>query len=205
MRGVLHKTEQGWVVRYSNPQEYREPIHSLPLHPDDVKQINADAQVFDNIEARMTAYPYVEFEIFTVDNGAMSFTEAFESKQYAKIIISREEPKQTLQEYEQQGLEKYSYEFELEKSNENVINVLINDYVQELIDSKSVEAHERTWISSICYHVINKAQETLEERIREALKDSFSKGMIVQTGFDTNEESENMFIDKFIQSFKKHK
>ena len=50
-------------------------------------------------------------------------------------------------------------------------------------------------------------QETLytEERIREALKDSFSKGMIVQTGFDTNEESENMFIDKFIQSFKKPK
>ena len=116
-----------------------------------------------------------------------------------------EEPKQTLQEYEQQGLEKYSYEFELEKSNENVINVLINDYVQELIDSKSVEAHERTWISSICYHVINKAQETLEERIREALKDSFSKGMIVQTGFDTNEESENMFIDKFIQSLKQPK
>jgi hypothetical protein len=52
-----------------------------------------------------------------------------------------------------------------------------------------------------------KAKETLytEERIREALKDSFSKGMIVQTGFDTNEESENMFIDKFIQSLKQPK
>ena len=44
-----------------------------------------------------------------------------------------------------------------------------------------------------------------EKRIREALKDSFSKGMIVQTGFDTNEESENMFIDKFIQSLKQPK
>ena len=34
MKGTLAKTEQGWVVYWSNPQEYNEPIHSLPLHPD---------------------------------------------------------------------------------------------------------------------------------------------------------------------------
>ena len=56
MKGILHKTDQGWVVEYAKHAE-------LPLHPDDVKQINRDAQVFDNIEARIAAYPEVEFEI----------------------------------------------------------------------------------------------------------------------------------------------
>jgi hypothetical protein len=59
MKGKIHKTEQGWVVQYGVINS----IRSLPLHPDDVKQINRDAQVFDNIEARIAAYPEVEFEI----------------------------------------------------------------------------------------------------------------------------------------------
>ena len=66
MKGILHKTEQGWVVRYFDTEKAYDVMYceeSLPLHPDDVKQINADAQVFDNIEARIAAYPDVEFEI----------------------------------------------------------------------------------------------------------------------------------------------
>jgi hypothetical protein len=61
MKGRIYKTEKGWVVRhpaYVPPHEYE-----LPLHPNDVKQINADAQVFDNIEARIAAYPDVDFVI----------------------------------------------------------------------------------------------------------------------------------------------
>jgi hypothetical protein len=64
MKGRIYKTEQGWVVRhpaYVPPHEYE-----LPLHPDDVKQINADAQVFDNIEARISAYPDVDFDVVEV-------------------------------------------------------------------------------------------------------------------------------------------
>jgi hypothetical protein len=56
MKGTLHKTEQGWVVEYAKHSE-------LPLHPDDVKQIEEDSKTFDNIEARIAAYPDVDFEI----------------------------------------------------------------------------------------------------------------------------------------------
>ena len=38
-----------------------------------------------------------------------NFVKAYDKKRY-KIIIPKEEPKQTVQEYEQQGLEKYSHE-----------------------------------------------------------------------------------------------
>jgi hypothetical protein len=56
MKGRIQKTDQGWVVEYAKHAE-------LPLHPEDVKQINRDAQVFDNIEARIMAYPDIDFEI----------------------------------------------------------------------------------------------------------------------------------------------
>ena len=66
MKGRIQKTDKGWNVLYTQCVPKRivtEWNKSLPLHPDDVKQINADAQVFDNIEARIAAYPEVEFEI----------------------------------------------------------------------------------------------------------------------------------------------
>ena len=62
MLGVLTKTNDNWVVNHSYSIT-KDDWETLPLHPDDVKQINADAQVFDNIEARIAAYPDVEFEI----------------------------------------------------------------------------------------------------------------------------------------------
>lgn len=63
MKGKIHKTEEGWDVIYDK-RTWQDPSAEdgqLPLHPDDVKQINRDAQVFDNIEARIAAYPDVEF------------------------------------------------------------------------------------------------------------------------------------------------
>lgn len=69
MKGKLHKKINGnWVVL--KVSEEQPPCNTIvehgveyTLHPDDVKQINADAQVFDNIEARIAAYPDVEFDI----------------------------------------------------------------------------------------------------------------------------------------------
>ena len=65
MKGKLHKTDRGWVVSYEDVvslypfrQTYSKELH---LHPDDVKQIEKDAQVFDNIEARIACYPDVDF------------------------------------------------------------------------------------------------------------------------------------------------
>ena len=61
MKGQLYKKKQpeGWYVAYDIDGFTKA---ELPLHPDDIKQINADAQVFDNIEARIAAYPDVEFD-----------------------------------------------------------------------------------------------------------------------------------------------
>lgn len=60
MKGKLIKTEQGWMV---GTICYGGDIWSklILLHPDDVKQMEQDALVFDNIDARIAAYPYVDF------------------------------------------------------------------------------------------------------------------------------------------------
>ena len=81
MIGKLYKHNNEWCIRYFDYID-----RSLSLHPDDVQQIIKDSLIFDNIEARIAAYPEVEFEIVNSDNGAMSFTEAYQSKQYAKLI-----------------------------------------------------------------------------------------------------------------------
>ena len=72
---------KSWVVWYNDT-----PIggnisfvDSLPLCLSDIKEIEADAQIFDNIEARISAYPDCEFEIITIDNGDNGI-------RYAKLI-----------------------------------------------------------------------------------------------------------------------
>ena len=51
MKGILTKTDNGWQVSHATYDMILERwiAGKLTLHPDDVKQINADAQVFDNI------------------------------------------------------------------------------------------------------------------------------------------------------------
>ena len=98
MKGFLKKTEQGWFVIYD--QILGEGIvkrnqNALPLHPLDVKQIDEDSKVFDNIEARIKAYPDVEFEIETklvFDRPSYS---SIEVPKYAKLINKEDiKPKQ---------------------------------------------------------------------------------------------------------------
>jgi hypothetical protein len=64
MKGILKKTQSGWIVNYDYTVNKNDWC-TLPLHPADVEQINKDSQVFDNIEARIAAYSEVEFEIVT--------------------------------------------------------------------------------------------------------------------------------------------
>lgn len=68
MKGHLYKKLQpeGWYVAYTIDKFTRA---ELPLSMTDVRQIEADAKVFDNIEARIAAYSEVDFEIVTIDNG----------------------------------------------------------------------------------------------------------------------------------------
>jgi len=74
MKGKIIKTEQGWMVKYEQEYcvgKYNIPSsltdEKLPLHPDNVQEIEIDSMIFDNIEARIAAYPDVEFE--TVNMG----------------------------------------------------------------------------------------------------------------------------------------
>ena len=82
MKGKLIKTENGWEVEYLEFFRVRKEngihvdvdvdayyflteylIKTLPLHCDDVEQIEEESKVFDNIEARILSSPEIEFEI----------------------------------------------------------------------------------------------------------------------------------------------
>jgi len=56
MKGRLHKNNNDWMVEMDG-------IGILHLHPDVVKEFNEWAKVFDNIEARILAQPYTDFEL----------------------------------------------------------------------------------------------------------------------------------------------
>ena len=82
MRGVLYNTKHnGWMVKFNkkelNPNELG--VDELQLHPDDVNEIIEQSIWFDNIEARIAAYPEVKFQI--VENEKMSGV-----VRYAKLI-----------------------------------------------------------------------------------------------------------------------
>ena len=68
MEGKLINKDGKWIVEAcigeilinnTPKRDYWE----LELHPDDVKQINEDAQTFDNIEARIAAHSNVTFRV----------------------------------------------------------------------------------------------------------------------------------------------
>ena len=103
-KGKIIKGEDGkWYVEY-HKVEYTQPIHKpgvfgvthkefttdiLPLHPDDVHQINLDGERFDNIEARILAAPDVEFEIVSDKTAYIYKTKQgfdYIINNYAKLI-----------------------------------------------------------------------------------------------------------------------
>jgi len=66
MKGNIVKRDGGdWVVWWADSSA-KNGARMLPLHPDNVNQIIEDSKVFDNIEARIKAYPDVEFEIVEI-------------------------------------------------------------------------------------------------------------------------------------------
>jgi hypothetical protein len=91
MKGKLIKTDRGWEVEYEedvpNLHYIAKQTIAILLHPDDVKQINTDGQVFDNIEARIAAYPDIEFEIVVSDweQDYIKYNLTNMPTQYAKI------------------------------------------------------------------------------------------------------------------------
>lgn len=105
MKGTLKNTANGWMVIFKDSNEptffiKNKPyitttvMKELPLHPDDVQQIQKDSLIFDNIEARIAAYPDVNFtierycDVHKTDpqTGPCTLDCAWDTKQYAKLL-----------------------------------------------------------------------------------------------------------------------
>lgn len=67
MKGKINFIDEKWIVDYIHyelpPPEHNEILMSLPLHPDDLKQIEEDSMMFDDIKSRILCYPDVDFTI----------------------------------------------------------------------------------------------------------------------------------------------
>ena len=73
MKGLLFKDKPSgqWMVKeaLTAPMVGIVGFRTLRLHPDDVKEMEEQEKVFDNLEARVAAYPEVEYEVHTIATG----------------------------------------------------------------------------------------------------------------------------------------
>jgi hypothetical protein len=225
MKGKLIKIEERWMVGtvcYADMWS-----NYIPLHPDDVKQIERDSQVFDNIEARIAAYPNVEFEIVSD-----TYEKPGKGNTYAKLIQSKEQQKQLITEimdldakdglYEdvrpkidiqpitQEEMNEirnpaYKY-FDIDDTVNDTVNYVekfADEHVQSLgfITFTNDYSNERR---SSFIDGYNLAKETLytEEQVREAIKYALNEAKEAVLWIDTYH---NIVSDKFIQSLKQPK
>ena len=77
MKGTLYKSKSTgeWMVRTMlvSPMVGPYGFRDLRLHPDSIAQMEEDEKIFDNLEARIAAYPEVEYEVYTIATGNSEF------------------------------------------------------------------------------------------------------------------------------------
>jgi hypothetical protein len=81
---------------------------------------------------------------------------------------------------------------------EDGVEEIVKDYVQELIDCKSVKEHERAWISAICHQLIIKAKDKYkytEEEYNKLL--SFIK-KIDDEGYDPYDSAHHLQVSRYV-------
>jgi len=96
MKGTLQYVSKdetlvkSWVVWYNEQPDGGNItfVDSLPLHPDDVNEINAWEQIFDNIEARIAANQEVDFKFYEIWEQVEGETKV---TKYAKLISKDKE------------------------------------------------------------------------------------------------------------------
>jgi hypothetical protein len=181
MKGKLIKDHEGWWVQHKAKglDGNLEYIAESILHPDDVKQIEEDAKMFDNIEARIAAYPDVEFEMVTevVASVGDLDTQDYYTISYAKLILSKEQQKELITEimnedakdglYEHSVSPTYTGEYPFPpKDRYDTVNDTVNKMAEEMYGKGKVPDYEEGFIDGY-----KKAQETLytEEQVREAM------------------------------------
>ncbi|NBR25677.1 MAG: hypothetical protein EBU08_18225, partial [Micrococcales bacterium] len=73
MKGLLYKDKASgqWMIREAlvTPMVGIVGFRTLRLHPEDVKEMEEQEKLFDNLEARVAAYPEVEYEVRTIATG----------------------------------------------------------------------------------------------------------------------------------------
>ena len=211
MKGILKKTEEGWFVVFDQ-RTMQDPSAEegiLPLHPIDVKMIDEDSKVFDHIEARIKAYPNVEFEVNMYD-GKSHISNAWNG--YAKLVATDENGKpltywgglkdrtcdhtncrEVCPECKPYHV---SEDCEEVKNWDNFVEQKNLELLAEEVYGKGIKPdYEEGFIDGY-----NKAKETLytEEQIREAIKMAYEFG---QAGHFIGEG--DLCIKEIIQSLKK--
>jgi len=92
-----------------------------PLHPKNVEEIENDSKVFDSIEARIAAYPDIEFEI-VVDTKINMVTK------YAKLIDQVDKEKQKERLIQLMELDAKDGLYQMEISDEEIDNAVVIEY-----------------------------------------------------------------------------
>jgi hypothetical protein len=190
MKGKLIKDYEGWWVQHKAKglDGNLEYIAESMLHPDDVKQIEEDAKVFDNIEARIAAYPNVEFEMVTEVVASVGNSEEQDeyTVSYAKLIPSKEQQKQLITEimdldakdglYEDEVSPTYTGEYPFPSKDRydtvNDIEKLAEQYVNTNYPEYTNPKEKAAAIEDVCWGY-NKAKETLytEEQVNQKMID----------------------------------
>ena len=78
-----------------------------------------------------------------------------ETVSYYKIIIPQEKPKQTVEEYERQGLEKYSHELKQETLEKFISNSNTPDGLDQFSYDKGLEAGAKWQAENMPIHVLD--------------------------------------------------
>lgn len=212
MKGFLHKTEQGWVVRYDE-RTWQDPSAEdgeLPLHPEQLIPQYLAYRILDFGNAQ------VEFEIVegccTPEGQIKRYVDCkgCDKKQsYAKLIPSKEQQKQLITEimdldakdglYED-DVERFSFKHELqnlinEHSMENgsdTPDFILASFLYSCLESFNHAVRQRE-------QFYNKAKANLytEEQVRQAID------MATTSKYDYKLEFYNS--DEIIQSLKQSK
>jgi hypothetical protein len=187
MKGILKKTESGWIVNYDYTVNKNDWC-TLPLHPADVEQINKDSQVFDNIEARIAAYPEIEFEIVNKMWGVND-----DIITYAKLI--KPSIQHSITDYGVEGIDSC-----LEYKEDDVEKLAETEY--PIFDGGLLSIAYNQKHSRIDFiKGYNKAKETLytEEQLRELIS-------LIRTELAKNQYNHySIDYDQLIQSLKQPK
>ena len=219
MKGTLHKTEQGWTVRYLDYKKAHDIMYcgeSLPLHPDD-ESLWMFAELNEEWKDKLDGKE-VEFEIVSRVLGASGISQTF-----AKLITSKEQQKQLITEIMELDAKDGLYEdvkpkIDIQPMTQEEMNEIrnpaykyfniddtVNDTVNELdkLAEKTFKGDDATTFvqREIWKDGYKKAKETLytEEQVRELVS-------LIRTELVKNQYNHySINYEEIIQSLKQPK